>query len=71
MELDLTTAADVKMLMLGAKSERDWDERCDQVKAANGGDYPSFWFAEINMSGLMALVVSGWQSDSLAAASKR
>lgn len=56
---DLTTVKGVKAHMLEASSLRDWCEGCAQVKAANHGNYPSFWFVEINKSGLMATVIRG------------
>jgi len=56
---DLTTVDGVKKLMQNATSEQDWDERCDRVKAANGG-YPEFWFRTIIMSGLVSEVELRW-----------
>lgn len=43
---------EVTTLMLSSESERDWDDKCDQVKAAFGGDYPRFWFEDVIRSGL-------------------
>ena len=40
-------------LMKSSKSEADWNTNCDTVKKECGGDYPSFWYAEIILSGLM------------------
>ncbi len=42
--LDLKTADGVKSFMAGSSSEDEWNARCDQVQAANEGEYPSFWF---------------------------
>ena len=47
----LKTPEGVRGLMESSKSEREWNENCDAVKAANG-DYPEFWFQELKMSGL-------------------
>ena len=47
----LKTPAGVRELMGSSSSEREWNENCDAVKAANG-DYPEFWFKEVIMSGL-------------------
>ena len=58
-ELNLTTEGGVVALMKGATSEDDWNSRCDQVKAANGG-YPGFWFSAIQVSGLAARVMARW-----------
>ncbi len=60
MGLDLTKSRDVQIHMLGATSEQDWNDRCDQVKAANDGRYPSFWWEDINKSGIMAMVFANW-----------
>lgn len=57
---DLTNESAVVIHMLGATSEHDWNTRCDEVKAANGGHYPPFWFEKINKSGLMALVFNNF-----------
>lgn len=51
--MDLTTPESVAKLMASSKSERDWDDNADKVKAANNG-YPSFWFEKIENSGLAA-----------------
>ncbi|HEV7952113.1 MAG TPA: hypothetical protein VGO98_01955 [Candidatus Saccharimonadales bacterium] len=48
---DLTTPEGVAAHMSESTSEADWNERCDEVEAANDG-YPSFWFATVIMSGL-------------------
>ena len=48
---DLTVKENVIELMSGSKSEREWNDNCDLVKAANNG-YPSFWYEEIVLSGL-------------------
>lgn len=40
-------------LMSSSKNESEWNDNCDKVKAAFGGDYPNFWYREIVMSGLM------------------
>jgi hypothetical protein len=40
---DLTTARGVQRYMKGARTIDDWNRRCSMVKAANNGDYPSFW----------------------------
>lgn len=58
MELDLTKESDVVTLMKSSKSESAWNDNCDKVKAANGGNYPSFWFAAIIMSGICSQALS-------------
>mgnify|MGYP001232439007 CR=1 FL=1 len=60
MELDLTKQSDVVSLMQSSKSEAEWNANCDKVKSANGGDYPSFWFVAINLSGVMSSTSSKW-----------
>lgn len=46
-------------LMSSATSEKDWNNKCDQVKNACGG-YPSFWYSAIILSGLASKVSSNW-----------
>ncbi len=58
MEYDLTKQSDVVNLMKSSKSETEWNANCDKVKSANGGDYPSFWFAAIIMSGIINMPLS-------------
>lgn len=61
--LDLTTIDGVVALMCGADSIQDWDARCDQVTAANGGNYPDFYFEAIMLSGLAHQVMTRFGSD--------
>ena len=52
----------VVALMASAKSEQDWNAKCDEVKEACGG-YPAFWFPAIIMSGLADRVTKSFGSD--------
>lgn len=52
----LTTPKGVVEHMESSTSERDWNDRCDQVKAANDG-YPSFWYSAVVLSGVMARTI--------------
>lgn len=61
MELDLTRVNDVVTLMKSSKSEEEWNDNCDKVKATNGGDYPDFWFYSIILSGVLNSVSSTWR----------
>lgn len=61
-ELDLTKKEDVVKLMKTSKNSNEWNNNCDKVKAANGNNYPGFWYASIVLSGVMARVSSGWVS---------
>jgi hypothetical protein len=56
------TEVEVIELMETSQTEQEWNENCDIVKAAFGG-YPSFWWQEIKLSGLMARVTARWGSD--------
>ncbi len=49
---DLTTPEGVAAYMSESLSEEDWNDRCDLVALANGGELPVFWFATIISSGL-------------------
>ena len=55
--------AQVVQLMQSAISEADWNAKCDQVKKACGGKYPSFWYAAVVMSGLSRSVAARWGGD--------
>jgi len=57
---ELNTPETVKSYMRQATSAADWNSRCDDVKRANGNDYPSFWFQEIILSGLHSSTQSTW-----------
>lgn len=60
MEYDLTKQEDIVMYMKKSTNESDWNKRCDEVKAANQGDYPSFWFAAIVLSGVAGQTMLQW-----------
>lgn len=47
------TQQEVVVLMQSSKTEQEWNENCDLVKAAYGGDYPQFWFGTIILSGVL------------------
>jgi hypothetical protein len=51
--MDLTTQEGVIAYMQSATSTADWNSKCDEVKKANGNNYPPFWFKAIVLSGLM------------------
>jgi hypothetical protein len=51
---------EVVKLMESSKSEKEWRENADKVKAACGGHYPGFWFNAILASGLMGRVTKQW-----------
>jgi hypothetical protein len=53
------TQQEVIDLMSSATPERDWNNRCDQVKAACDG-YPSFWYTAIIPSDLAGRVSAKW-----------
>ena len=57
---DLTTEQGVVDYMSASTSEENWNSRCDEVKAANGGDYPGFWYVTIMLSGLASKVFAKW-----------
>lgn len=46
-------------LMKSSKSESEWNDNCDKVKAACGG-YPGFWYSTIILSGIAAQVAATW-----------
>ena len=58
---DLTKPNDVVSFMKSSKSETEWNSHCDEVKKVNGGDYPSFWFVSILLSGIAESVSRSWK----------
>ena len=46
------TREEVVELMSSSKTEREWNENADTVKALNDGQYPGFWYAAILLSGV-------------------
>lgn len=49
---------EVVNLMKSSTSETEWSANCDKVKKAGGGQYPSFWYGAIVMSGLASQVMA-------------
>jgi hypothetical protein len=45
-------------LMESSKSVTDWNANADEVKTANNGNYPNWWYREIIMSGLAGKVTA-------------
>ena len=60
--LDLTSSDGVAAFMRQTSSRKDWNERCDIVKKANGGDYPAFWYGTVIASGLYTEVMANIES---------
>jgi hypothetical protein len=63
LDYDLTTPTGVISLMKSSANGSEWNRNCDSVKAANGGDYPGFWFSTIILSGLMDRTLGKGASD--------
>lgn len=57
------TEKQVVDLMKSSKNEREWNVNVDKVKAACGGDYPSFWFSAIVLSSVASNVAAKWGGD--------
>ena len=69
---DLKVPEGVMAHMSHAKSPQDWDERVIAVKAANGGDYPEFWWSDIVVSGFANTVLgSGAMNVDIASSSEK
>lgn len=58
---DLTTSDDVVSYMSESTSAKEWNSRCIEVKIANDGDYPSFWFKDVILSGVADTAEIGWK----------
>ena len=59
-ELTPMTREQVESLMRSSTSESDWNDNCDKVKKNHGGEYPSYWFLTIIVSGLLEKVRKEW-----------
>lgn len=59
--IDLTSEQGVASLMEQSRTAKEWDANCLRVKAANGDDYPDFWWRVIQESGLSARVHARWE----------
>lgn len=53
------TQDDVVALMESSRSEDEWNQNCDRVKAACGG-YPDYWYAAVVLSGVAARTQAKW-----------
>jgi len=53
---------EVTQLMESSKTEQQWNDNCDKVKAEFNG-YPDFWFPDIIMSGLCGRVSKRFDKD--------
>jgi hypothetical protein len=51
----------VVSLMNSATSEKDWNNKADQVKRSCGG-YPDFWYRAVIMSGVLVRANLRWQN---------
>lgn len=51
-----------QIISLGhCRSEDDWNQACDRIKASRGGQYPKDWWVRVMLSGLMARVVKNFR----------
>lgn len=60
---NLTQENDVVDLMLSSKTVDEWNDNCDRVKEANGGQYPGFWYKSIIQSGVLARSRDNWPAS--------
>jgi len=44
-------------LLKSCKTSAEWNEACDKIQEANGGEYPSWWFPAVILSGLASQVI--------------
>lgn len=58
----LKTQEDAVALLKSATSDEDWNDKVDQIQAANGG-YPSWWYIAVIAPGLPQQVSSTWGGD--------
>ena len=46
--------------LTNTKSETEWNDVCDSVKAAREGQYPSDWYQKVVLSGLASRMSASW-----------
>lgn len=51
---------DILNRLAATKTEAEWNDICDDVKRANAGDYPNWWFSEVILSGLASRKRAHW-----------
>lgn len=56
---ELSTPEQVINLMSSSKSEQEWNNNCNKVKAAFG-DYPDWWYEKILLSGVHDKTSANW-----------
>lgn len=59
------TPTTIAAYMRGAANRRDWDNRCDFVKAAHGGEYPVGWFETVVASGMLWECEIAWGAQNV------
>ena len=55
------TTEEIKKLK-STKSEKEWNDMCDEIKRARNGEYPPDWWQQIMLSGLMTQISSSWDT---------
>ena len=58
--MDLNSREGVVAYMKESTSLKDWNARCLAVQAANGNDYPYYWYVEIVLSGVAYEAEANW-----------
>jgi len=54
---------EVVELMKSSNTEEEWNSNCDRVKNTFGGQYPTYWYSAIVMSGVASETAAKWGSD--------
>lgn len=57
------TPEEITMLE-SCKSDQDWNNACDAVKNARGGQYPADWWPVMKLSGRMDRILGRFGRDS-------
>jgi hypothetical protein len=60
---DLTTERGVVQHMSESTSVDDWNRRVNDVKRANGNNYPAFWISAVILSGLAEKTAKKWNGS--------
>ncbi|MGL5059077.1 MAG: hypothetical protein ACRC62_03765 [Microcoleus sp.] len=58
----MLTPEEIRGLEL-ARSEEEWEDICDEVIKARGGEYPADWYKKVILSGLAHRVSCFWEKE--------
>lgn len=59
-----TVLTDIEMhMLLTTETENQWNETCDCIKRARGGEYPQDWFEKVILSRIVRKHMENWRPE--------